>query len=237
MASVRQNNKDARLVVVICDDAHGFKAENEQFDILNIDELNIENFPEFVFRYNILELNTAVKPFVFSMLLKDGFDQVIYFDPDIRVFGSLDDMVSIISSNNIVLTPHLTGDLDDGMRPTETDILRAGTYNLGYLGVGNSAESVKFLNWWMKRLRTLCVNDVSRGLFVDQKWMELAPSLFTGVYINQNPGWNTAYWNINHRLVEETADNQFTVNGEELIFFHYSGFKHKDNIFSIHQNS
>lgn len=236
MASVKVQCADAKLIVVICDTEDGLNPDNEVFDMVNIKDLDIENFAEFVFRYNILELNTAAKPFAFAKFIAEGYDNVIYFDPDIRIFSPLNDMCSLISQNNIVLTPHLTGELDDGMRPNEIDILRAGTYNLGYIGVNNSSETVKFLDWWMRRLRTLCVNDVSRGLFVDQKWMELAPSLFKGVYINHNAGWNTAYWNLNHRHISLDSNGQYLVNDEPLVFFHYSGFKHKDNILSIHQN-
>ncbi len=236
MASVKEQCADAKLIVVICDTEGGLIPENEIFDMVNIKDLDVDDFAEFVFRYNILELNTAVKPFAFAKFIAEGYSNVIYFDPDIRVFSTLDDMCAVISQNNVVLTPHLTGELDDGMRPNEVDILRAGTYNLGYIGVNNSDESVKFLDWWMRRLRTLCVNDVARGLFVDQKWMELAPSLFEGVYINQNSGWNVAYWNLNHRQISKGENGQYLVNSAPLVFIHYSGFKHKDNILSIHQN-
>ncbi len=236
MASVNEHYQDAKLIVVCCDVEGGFETEKEVFEVVNMAHLGIDDFAEFVFRYNILELNTAVKPFAFSKFLAEGFENVIYFDPDIRIFNSLDDMVSLISKHTMVLTPHLTGELDDGKRPNEIDILRAGTYNLGYIGVNNTPEALKFIDWWKRRLRTLCVNDLSRGLFVDQKWMELAPSLFKDVHINRAPDWNTAYWNLNHRIVSKTDNNRFLVNGKPLTFFHYSGFKHKDNILSIHQN-
>ena len=128
MASVKEQCADAKLIVVICDTEGGLIPENEIFDMVNIKDLDVDDFAEFVFRYNILELNTAVKPFAFAKFIAEGYSNVIYFDPDIRVFSTLDDMCAVISQNNVVLTPHLTGELDDGMRPNEVDILRAGTY-------------------------------------------------------------------------------------------------------------
>lgn len=236
MSSVQEHYSDAKRVVILCDTEGSYDSSGEIFDVINVQDLGIDDFAEFVFRYNILELNTAAKPFAFEKLLSEGYENVIYFDPDIRVFSSLDGMCSVISKNNIVLTPHLTEELDDGFRPDETDILRAGTYNLGYIGINNQAESKKLINWWKKRLRTLCINDVSRGLFVDQKWMDLAPALFKGVYIQHDLGWNVAYWNLAHRPIFQSDQNEYLVNGSPLVFFHYSGFKYKDKILSIHQN-
>ena len=33
-----------------------------------------------------------------------------------------------------------------------------------------------------------CVVDLNRGLFVDQKWMDLVPGLFDGVYVQRHEG-------------------------------------------------
>ena len=236
MASVREHAPDVDLVVVLCDVAEGISVETELFTLLEIASLEIENFPEFVFRYDILELNTAVKPFVIRKLMSSGYDSVIYFDPDIRIYSSLAPMLDLVSQNNLVLTPHLTGELDDGKSPGEVDILRAGTYNLGYIGVNNTEEARRFLGWWAERLRTRCVNDIDNGYFVDQKWIELVPSLFDGVYINRDESWNVAYWNLNHREVAGSLDAGYTVNDALLVFFHFSGFVPRKGILSIHQN-
>jgi hypothetical protein len=90
-------------------------------------------------------------------------------------------------------TPHLTGELDEGYHPTELDILRSGVYNLGFLGLTRSQETMRFLKWWQVRLHDRCLVDLNRGLFVDQRWMDLAPGLFDGVFVLRDPGCNVAY--------------------------------------------
>ena len=92
-----------------------------------------------------------------------------------------------------------------------------------------------FVQWWEQKLFTDCVVDIEHGLFVDQKWVDLVPGMYEGVCINRDPGWNTAYWNLKHRKVEE-GDGIYTVNGEPLVFFHFSGFSGEANTLSVHQN-
>src|SRR5207244_10221715 len=62
------------------------------------------------------------------------------------------------------------------------------------------------------------------GLFVAHKWMYLAPGLFPGVAILRHDGYNVAYWNLARRKVVRSGDDGFTVNGQPLRFFHFSGF-------------
>src|SRR5258708_3610367 len=62
----------------------------EQFHLVRIEELAIPHFRSIAFQYDILELNTNVKPTFLKHLLRQGIDQLIYFDPDIYVFGSAD---------------------------------------------------------------------------------------------------------------------------------------------------
>ena len=51
----------------------------------------IPDFRCFSFRYDIMELNTAVKPYMFRYLLDElDYDVVLYFDPDIEIFRPLE---------------------------------------------------------------------------------------------------------------------------------------------------
>ncbi len=64
------------------------------------------------------------------------------------------------------------------------------------------------------------------GLFVDQKWMNLAPGLFEHIAILRHAGCNMAYWNLHERVLTEDAGGYLVqgANGaEQLNFFHFSG--------------
>jgi glycosyltransferase involved in cell wall biosynthesis len=175
---------------------------------------------------------------MFEHLLQEkGFDKVIYLDPDIYVYRPLQEVESLLENKaNIVLTPHLTGDLDDDNKPDELDILRTGSYNLGFLALRNDPEVLKFLHWWMNKLEEYCVVDLANGLFVDQKWIDLVPGKYRKVFILQHHGYNVAYWNLLHRKVSKNSQG-LCINDHPLIFFHFSGLNPEDPTpFSKHQN-
>ena len=150
-------------------------------------------------------------------LFQRGYEKVFYIDPDIKFYSDLSVMTDLLDENQVLLTPHLTGPLADEKAPSELDILRSGTYNLGYIGLRNTENTKALVKWWQSKLYLDCVVDLNRGLFVDQKWVDMVPGLFDGVYVQRHEGWNVAYWNLAHRDVTRTADG-YEVNGQKLVF-------------------
>jgi hypothetical protein len=55
----------------------------------------VTDFNGMIVRYSIIELNTALKPFIFDHIFKTEKEvgNVIYFDPDIMVIGRLDNLL------------------------------------------------------------------------------------------------------------------------------------------------
>ena len=238
MRSVARQHPEWRRVVVLVDRIDGyFRPEDEDFEVILSSDLPIPMLRWFHFKYSILELSTGVKPYAFEYLFeKYNFDRLVYLDPDIKVFSPLVQVDKALDAANVVLTPHLTGALEGEKRPSEIDILRTGAYNLGFIAVRRTPTSALFLEWWQKRLYDHCVVDLPRGLFVDQKWVDLVPGLFEGVAILRDSGYNVAYWNLPHRPVLRTAQG-FAVAGVLLAFFHFSGFDiDRPNQLSRHQN-
>jgi hypothetical protein len=108
-------------------------------------------------------------------------------------------------------------------RPCPSTRCRCRTYNLGFLAVSRHPSLATFLTWWKDKLEFRCVVDIERGLFVDQKWMDLAPGLFDDVAILRHAGYNVAYWNLRQRAMVVEDGGQIAVNGQPLRFFHFSG--------------
>ena len=91
--------------------------------------------------YDALELNTAVKPYVFRHLLtQPGVGSVTYLDPDIYVFRPLDAVRQGLVEAQLVLTPHVTRPLLGDANPNDQALLRDGELNLGFCLGAQRAE-------------------------------------------------------------------------------------------------
>ena len=201
-------------------------------------ELRIPTFLEMCFKYNVVELSTAVKPSLLSLLLEGyGEERVVYLDPDMLVTAPLAEVHRDLADSALVLTPHILRPIPyDGRTPSEQDILISGAYNLGFLGVRRSAEVESFLAWWTDRLEDGCRIDVAGGLFTDQKWVDLVPGVVEGTAILRDETYNVAFWNLHERKIEREGET-FLVNGRPLVLFHASGFDPGQRlVLSRHQN-
>jgi hypothetical protein len=96
-------------------------------------------------------------------------------------------------------------------------------YNLGFIGVANTANARAMLDWWDARLAAFCRNDVQSGLFFDQRWIDLVPGIFERTAIVRHRGCNVAYWNLHARPLG-SGDELRLLSGEPVVFFHFSGF-------------
>ena len=228
-ASIREHHPEFELVLALADElpSHLRLQESTIDRVLTPHDLNISNLQQWIFFHDIVELSTAIKPFVLQKLLTEpGVDRVIYFDPDMILFSRVDDILETLESQNIALTPHqVTPESTlDAIRDNEIASLKHGVFNLGFIAVRNSEESKRFAAWWSERLYHFCVADIPNGLFTDQKWMNFAPIFFNGVHILKSPRFNVATWNLTTRRVTGDRDGGFTVNGEPLGFYHFTGF-------------
>jgi len=227
--SFLKHHPDVKVFVLLVDNVDGyFNAATEPFELILIEDL--DNIPNprhlFFFKYTVIELNTAVKPYLFQYLFgKYSIAKLIYFDPDILVLHPLERVWELLDEHTIVLTPHLTEPILDNSRPSEIDILRAGTYNLGFIAMASTPSVQDFLQWWQKRLYDFCSMEPDKGIHVDQKWIDLVPEFFEGSFILRDPEYNIAYWNLHSRAkVIKIRGKKVNLNGNPVQFFHFSGF-------------
>ncbi|MBN1552046.1 glycosyltransferase, partial [bacterium] len=196
-------------------------------EVVTIDDLDIPNKPAWIFGHSVVELCTAVKAFfMLDLLERPECDKAFYFDPDTAVFSKIDVLLDSLKSSSILLTPHQTEPEKtlDAIIDNEICSLKHGVYNLGFLGVKSSSEGLRFARWWRDRLLHFCRADIPSGLFTDQRWIDLVPAFFTDIHILRHSGCNVCTWNMTHRRIEGNLSDGFKVNGQPLIFYHFSGF-------------
>src|SRR5215211_4668006 len=65
--------------------------------------------------YGPLEMSTALKPALLSLLLERGHEAALFVDPDSYIFSPLDDLAAASLNHGVALTPHVTTPYpDDG---------------------------------------------------------------------------------------------------------------------------
>lgn len=220
--SVKRNCKDAKFVLCLVErEVHPAAAAFPHFDeVVLAKDAGWENFDTFMFRHSIVEASTAVKP-RFMIHLTERYpdaDKFVYLDPDVLVYSEFHELEEKLDQESIVLCPHL---LRPGNIDMEISSLAHGSYNLGFLAVSRSENSRRFLQWWADRLFLFCYDDKSRGIFTDQKWIDLVPSFFEA-HILKHHGYDFATWSLLGSDLRSEGDG-YVVNGDPLRFIHFSG--------------
>jgi glycosyltransferase involved in cell wall biosynthesis len=227
-----------RLWTLVIDDHTGYlDPSDEPFELLTPADIGCEPFTAMALRYSVIELSTAVKPWLLRHLMGRTGEPVTYLDPDIRVFSPLTHLEEQAREHGVVLTPHNLRPIpQDGRSPSQVDIMIAGIYNLGYVSLAPRPEVDRLLDWWAERLLKDCRVDPIWGYFVDQRWFDLAPGFVTDLSIVRRPEYNIAYWNLQERDLQIDGDG-YRVDGAPLAFFHFSGFDPRHpTVLSRHQD-
>lgn len=104
--------------------------------------------------------------------------------------ASLENLYNLLEGGkDALLTPHITKSLDDGFHPGDLDILRCGVYNLGFIGLANSAAVRAFVYWWRRWLTEDCVVALGEGIFVDQKFCDMVPAFVAKTHVLHGLGY------------------------------------------------
>lgn len=227
--SLRQHHPEWRLHLALADELRpNIDLGNEPFDeVCAAKDLDIPAWQGWAYCHTIVELATAIKPFMLARLLKlPGCKKVIYLDPDTVAFSRLDDIVEALEHANIVLTPHQTRPEQSLAAIMDNEIcsLKHGIYNLGFFAVAATETGHAFADWWSQRLYHFCRADIPNGLFTDQRWIDLVPAFFSGVAIMRSGRHNVATWNMTTRELSLAESGDYLVDGEPLGFYHFTGF-------------
>jgi len=203
--SVKTHHPDSDVYIFLADRFLGPGTGLEQATVVTLEEHGGTYFRDMMYRYNITEFNTSIKPFCFLHLF-DKYERgtgVVYMDPDTWIHSPLAEVCDGFSKgDDCVVTPHLTEPMGYGDL-TDRGLLRYGAYNFGFVGISNSERNEEIVCWWADG--------------------DLFPSFFENTLILREPGYNVAYWNLFSRTLELDSNNQITVNKRPLRFLHFSG--------------
>lgn len=236
--SLNQSNPDYKLVIGLVDKKPITDFEIP-FEIVEIENINPENFSEMESKYSVTELTMACKP-LFALYFLNKYptlEKLIYFDTDILILNSIEVIENSLDTYDIMFNPHITKAVSLNESWNEKNVLNAGLYNTGFVGMRRSENTFEFLNWWKTHLFKYGYHDYCKGMGADQLCFNFVPVFFKKVLIDYHPAHNVAYWNFLERSIGY-ENGQYFVNDDinnALTFYHFSGYNpNKPKLISKH---
>jgi hypothetical protein len=231
LRSYKTHHTEHQLVLVIVDRRTLVQTIDQDIEVIWAEDLGINQYKSFAFRYDVIEFNTNVKPTALKKLLHI-YQKVIYLDPDMLVYGPLTPVHSALQEASIVVTPHYITPVLDGYKPDDLELLKFGSFNLGFIAVSQTKDAFDFLDWWESRCLNYGFYEPQSGLAVDQKWVEIAPCFFSSLSILRHPGINIAFWNLHERTLQLIGDRWVVNQAWPVLLVHFSSFdcRHPEHI-------
>ena len=219
--SLANQNKNFTLHVLAVDSDDNFSAEYCRFwKLLDINNDSAKTIIE-KYRKNNDKLRWSLKPVFLKYLLEqDDIDKVIYLDNDLYFFSDYEFLFDLLEKHSFLLTPHYyKSDPDRDQNWLEANF-RVGLFNAGFVGVNKNA--INTLQWWADCCKYRCEKNSFRGLFDDQKYLDLVPVIEKDSCILRHMGCNVAGWNT-EICKREIVDHQVKINGEyPIVFIHFN---------------
>lgn len=163
-------------------------------------------------------LRWSLKGAFMSYLLERHGDGVIYFDCDVCLFNTPEPLWSALNTGSVLLTPHWRPrDPETSLTNFRLNFLD-GLYNAGCVGATSAGREA--LRWWSRACLSSCERAREKGLFFDQRYLDLLPIYFEQTVICRHRGCNVADWN--RQLLREQRGGRVYVDGAPLIFVHFT---------------
>ena len=127
---------------------------------------------------------------VFLLHLLEKEEKVIYVDNDILFFSNPGFLFDELDQHKVLLTPHHYPRNPEINQNWFEANFRVGLYNAGFFAANKAAKDV--LVWWAKACLYRCEKNYWRGLFDDQKYLDLVPIIESKTKIVDHLGCNVA---------------------------------------------
>ncbi|MDP4181195.1 MAG: hypothetical protein Q8942_08905 [Bacillota bacterium] len=148
-------------------------------------------------------------------------DHIVWLDGDTFFYSNPDTIFDEWGNYSIMLTEERWREPHKKMGVTN------GFYNTGFMGFKRDANALKCLQWFRARLLEWCYDKWENGLWSDQVYVNDWLNRFENVGVIKNMGVNVTPYIIGGSKVD-MHDGSIYIDNEELVFFHYYGFKYLD---------
>lgn len=162
-------------------------------------------------------LRWSLKPLFVNILL-ERYEKVFFCDHDLYFYNDFSFLDELSTGKSICLSPHWRNIYPTVENEWEYNF-RHGLYNGGFFITTHKGQPI--LDWWAEMCANRCTADEKDSTYVDQKYLDVVPLYFEDVESIVHKGCNVAAWNRTY-LKRLMKNNELTVNGDPIIFIHYS---------------
>ncbi|MEL7061729.1 MAG: glycosyltransferase, partial [Acidobacteriota bacterium] len=225
------------LVVVVVDAVHDADGalvdEVPHATVIDGRSLGVPRFGFLALRHTTFELCAVLKPSAVLAVLAAGAERVLFCDADLDFHAAPDALFALLERHAVVVSPHSFEPFPDpdssGRRPTMRELSASGVLNSGLFGVraGEAARGA------LERWRVIMQRP---GFFAgdtmdEQRAFNWLIAFVDDLHVLRDRSYNVAYWNLHDRSLRARAldgGSGFTVDGEPLVCFHWSGYSAAD---------
>ena len=149
-------------------------------------------------------------------------DCITYLDADLFFYSSIQPLFDEIGSASIAIIEH---------RYTERLKYLAvnGRFCVEWVSIKRDEQGLACLSRWRDQCIEWCFYRLEEKRMGDQKYLDEWPERYSSLRILENPGAGIAPWNFSDYDFGMNENDQITVNGVPLIFYHFHQFQLLDN--------
>jgi hypothetical protein len=192
---------------------------------------------------NPLYAYCSIRPRCVLNTFEMGFDEVFLVGADSEFFARPEECLNAFKDNNtahgngmfVTMYIHVPYEDPQTLYGNNLQVLENGQINADLIGFYAYPQTIQFLEWLDKVLKTGCV--INGKEYVDQVWMSMCFSFIQSVKIIRHQGYNVAHYNMFQRNMRKIGVDWYVGNRDPLVMFHYAGFeKGNEEKISRHQN-
>lgn len=221
--SIRQFDLGIDAFTLVVDSDSIF--ETEEFKSLLLSDLSESGLVKMIIKKysnNPDSLRWSLKSVLMIHLLNSGkYDQVFFVDPDLYFYSDFRFLYNELGDSSFLLSPHWGCFNPEISELYFNRLMTDGIYNGGFIGA--TYLGIDGLFWWAKMNIYACEVDKSRGIYVDQAYLNLFPLLYPDYKIISHRGCNVAEWNRFENIRSLDSKCELLLNGTyPLVFIHFS---------------
>ncbi len=230
--SLKEQKVEFKLFVLALDEfVFDFFSQNHTDCVTPIKLNQLENHDKELFAAKTtrskVEYYFTITPCL-TLYILDTFaevDMITYIDADIYFFDNPKKIFEEMKDNSVIVIPHHFSQKNESANTY-------GKYNVVFNTFKKNKDGLLCLNWWREKCIEWCYDklDEENERFADQKYIEKFPLLSDKVFVFDRPVANLAPFNLDN-VKFEYQNNIYTVNKEQLIFYHFHYLKRINEYF------